>query len=175
MHHGEKVKQFTRAIVTCSSRPEKKIQQRGDHDHKHFVIKKVFNLQQEEGLLSTLRLDDDEEEGVYLQNTSESILTQKFTRTFIKVMKMMKSELSSEAIDMLLVEYAYLRALDSERGIDSANVLSLTARAMETLICLATAHAKCRTSRSVEQGDAEAAIRLMRFAHFGMEGSPDQW
>ena len=38
-------------------------------DHKHFVIKKVLNLQQEEGLLSTLTLDDDEEEGVFLHDT----------------------------------------------------------------------------------------------------------
>ena len=34
-----------------------------------------------------------------------------------------------------------------------------------------TAHAKCRASRSVDKDDAEAAIRVMRFAHYGMEGS----
>ena len=128
----------------------------------------MLNLQQQ-GLLSTLTLDDDEEEGVFLHDTPEPILTQKFTSTFIKVTKMMKPDSSAEATELLSVEYAFLRAMDSERGIESANVL--TARAMETLIRLATAHAKCRASRSVDKDDAEAAIRLMRFAHFGMEGS----
>ena len=101
--------------------------------------------------------------------TPESILTQKFTSMFIEFMKMMKPELSAEATELLSVKYAFLRAMDSERGIESANVL--TARAMETLIRLASVHAKCRASRSVEKGDVEAAIRVMWFAHYGMVGS----
>ena len=75
---------------------------------------------------------------------------------------------------MLSVEYAYLRALDSERGINSANVLSPDSKGngnIDPLGNCTSAHAKCRASRSVDKDDAEAAIRLMRFAHFGMEGS----
>ena len=93
-----------------------------------------------------------------MQNSLVPILTPSLTAKFIRVMKMMKPVLSVEATDLLAKEYTSMRALDSEKGIDRAN--ALTARAMETSIGLATAHAKSRASRSVDPEDAEAAIRL---------------
>jgi DNA replication licensing factor MCM3 len=42
----------------------------------------------------------------------------------------------------------------------------LTARTLETLIRLATAHAKARLSPKVQVGDAKAAEEIMRFALF---------
>ena len=42
----------------------------------------------------------------------------------------------------------------------------VTARTLETLIRLATAHAKCRLSRVVQLQDAEAAVQLIEFAYF---------
>lgn len=42
--------------------------------------------------------------------------------------------------------------------------LPVTPRTLETLIRLATAHAKCRLARRVELDDARAACRLMGFA-----------
>ena len=104
-----------------------------------------------------------------MQNSLVPILTPSLTAKFIRVMKMMKPVLSVEATDLLAKEYTSMRALDSERGIDRAN--ALTARAMETSIGLATAHAKSRASRSVDPEDAEAAIRLMRFVYFGSQRS----
>jgi len=42
----------------------------------------------------------------------------------------------------------------------------LTARTLETLIRLATAHAKARLSTKVEEGDAQEAETIMRYALF---------
>ena len=42
----------------------------------------------------------------------------------------------------------------------------MTARSLETLIRLSTAHAKARLSRTVDIEDAEMAIELVQFATF---------
>lgn len=42
----------------------------------------------------------------------------------------------------------------------------ITARALETMIRLSTAHAKARLSRTVEVEDAEAAIEMVQYAYF---------
>jgi len=42
----------------------------------------------------------------------------------------------------------------------------VTARALETLIRLSTAHAKARLSKTVDAVDAETAIELVQFAYF---------
>ena len=139
------------------------------YDHEYVVIKQVLKLQDEEGLLSTLNLgmldEEEEEEGIYVKSSHEQILKLSFTKSFISIMKLMKPVLSVEATDILAEEYATMREVDSERGNDRAN--ALTARAMDSMVRLATAHAKARASRSVDAVDAEAAIRLMQYAYFG--------
>ncbi len=51
-------------------------------------------------------------------------------------------------------------------GTDVAKTQPVTARSLETLIRIATAHAKARLSTKVEAKDAEFAVGLVHFAYF---------
>ena len=42
----------------------------------------------------------------------------------------------------------------------------VTARSLETLIRLSTAHAKCRLSKTIDIDDTQAAIELVQYAYF---------
>ena len=49
---------------------------------------------------------------------------------------------------------------------DVARTQPVTARALETLIRLSTAHARARLSKVIDADDAQAAIELVQFAYF---------
>lgn len=68
--------------------------------------------------------------------------------------------LSEEASTFIAGQYALLR------GMESNKTLPVTARTLETMIRLATAHAKSRLSDIVEEQDAKAAKDLINFAYF---------
>ncbi|XP_028817776.1 DNA replication licensing factor MCM3-like [Denticeps clupeoides] len=95
----------------------------------------------------------------------EKIVTMEFIRKYIHVSKMVKPVLTQEASDYIAEEYSKLRSHDQVNN-DSARTMPVTARALETMIRLATAHAKARMSKTIELNDAEAAIELMQFAYF---------
>eukprot|EP00771_Trimastix_marina_P002785 gnl/Trimastix_PCT/3943.p1 GENE.gnl/Trimastix_PCT/3943~~gnl/Trimastix_PCT/3943.p1 ORF type:complete len:708 (+),score=143.66 gnl/Trimastix_PCT/3943:166-2289(+) len=67
-----------------------------------------------------------------------------------------KPELTAEAIDLITQEYGELRSAQQQAQ-------PITPRTLETLIRLATAHAKCRLSDVIEPDDCEAAFELVRF------------
>jgi len=72
--------------------------------------------------------------------------------------------LTKGAADLIVNFYGTLRNEDNERNLKKTS--PLTARTLETLIRLATAHAKARLSSKVQEKDARAAEALLRFALF---------
>ena len=95
---------------------------------------------------------------------TDKIVSVQFMKKYIHIAKCIKPVLTEAACEMLADEYANLRSDDFESGV--ARTQTVTARALETLIRLATAHAKARLSKQVEEEDAELAIELVQFAYF---------
>jgi len=95
---------------------------------------------------------------------TDKIVSVQFMKKYIHIAKCIKPVLTEEASEMLADEYANLRANDFESGI--ARTQPVTARALETLIRLSSAHAKARLSKVIEEQDAELAIQLVQFAYF---------
>ncbi|ROL42325.1 Maternal DNA replication licensing factor mcm3 [Anabarilius grahami] len=95
----------------------------------------------------------------------EKVVTMEFIRKYIHVAKLVKPVLTQEASDYIAEEYSRLRSHDQVNS-DSARTMPVTARALETMIRLSTAHAKARMSKTTDLGDAEAALELMQFAYF---------
>ncbi|XP_035645905.2 MCM3 minichromosome maintenance deficient 3 (S. cerevisiae), like [Oncorhynchus keta] len=99
------------------------------------------------------------------RNKKEKVVTMEFIRKYIHVAKLVKPVLTQEASNHIAEEYSKLRSHDQVNA-ESARTMPVTARALETMIRLSTAHAKARMSKTTDLVDAEAALELMQFAYF---------
>lgn len=97
---------------------------------------------------------------------NERLLHLDFVKKYIEVAKCIKPVLTEEACEMIGEEYSRLRSQDFEGGDNVSRTQPVTARALETLIRLSTAHAKARLSKLIEKEDAKTAIELVQFAYF---------
>lgn len=98
-------------------------------------------------------------------NPEDRIVTMNFMKKFITLAKEVKPSLTDGASTYIGEKYADLREFDETKE-DRERTSVVTARTLETLIRLATAHAKIRLHKKVERQDAEAAFRLLHFALF---------
>ena len=97
----------------------------------------------------------------------DKLLSKDFVKKYIMIAKHLKPTLTERACEILGEEDSRLRSQDWESSHDNlARTQPVTARALETLIRLATAHAKARLSNTVDAKDAEVAIQLVQFAYF---------
>ena len=78
--------------------------------------------------------------------SKDRLLAPEFVKKYLEIAKCMKPTLTEEACEMIGEEYAKLRSQDFENS-DVARTQPVTARALETLIRLSTAHAKARLSK----------------------------
>ncbi|GAB0092435.1 DNA helicase [Sergentomyia squamirostris] len=99
------------------------------------------------------------------RKASDKILTVDFMRKYINIAKCLKPKLTEQACEVISNEYSRLRSQDLSDS-DMARTQPVTARTLETLIRLATAHAKSRMAKAVSVQDANAAIELVQFAYF---------
>ncbi|TSN30233.1 Zygotic DNA replication licensing factor mcm3 [Bagarius yarrelli] len=95
----------------------------------------------------------------------ERVVSKEFMRKYIHVAKVINPVLTQEAANHIAEEYTRLRNQE-QLGSDVARTSPVTVRTLETLIRLATAHAKARMSKSVELEDSEVAVELVQFAYF---------
>ncbi|KAI8054283.1 MCM2/3/5 family-domain-containing protein [Syncephalis plumigaleata] len=95
--------------------------------------------------------------------TSSQLLTTSFLRKYIHYAKSrVQPTLTKPASDYIISAYAELR--NAELPDRRHKTMPITARTLETLIRLATAHAKSRLSQTVEEKDAHVAHDILTFA-----------
>ncbi|WCJ27378.1 DNA replication licensing factor MCM3 [Euphorbia peplus] len=95
-------------------------------------------------------------------------LTIKFLKKYIHYAKhRIQPELSDEASEQIATAYAELRSASSTTK--TGGVLPITARTLETIIRLSTAHAKLKLSRKVSKSDVDAALNVLNFAIYHKE------
>lgn len=93
------------------------------------------------------------------------VLSIPFIKKYIQYAKQrMKPILTKGAADHIVATYSALR--NDEMEGNQRKTSPMTARTLETLIRLASAHAKARLSQRVEEKDAEVAEGILRFALF---------
>uniref|UniRef100_A0A8C9SUD9 DNA replication licensing factor MCM3 n=1 Tax=Scleropages formosus TaxID=113540 RepID=A0A8C9SUD9_SCLFO len=93
------------------------------------------------------------------------VVSKEFMRKYIHVAKSITPVLTQEAANHIAEEYSRLRSQE-QLASDVARTSPVTARSLETLIRLSTAHAKARMSKVVEMEDTEVAVELVQFAYF---------
>ncbi|RMC17082.1 hypothetical protein DUI87_05659 [Hirundo rustica rustica] len=120
-------------------------------------------IQEEEQELQVYEKHDDLLHGP--NRRKEKVVSMEFMRKYIHVAKMIKPVLTEESASYIAEEYSRLRS-QSEMNSDVARTSPITARTLETLIRLSTAHAKARMNKTVDMQDAEAALELVQFAYF---------
>lgn len=95
-------------------------------------------------------------------------LTIKFLKKYIHYAKhRIQPELTDEASENIATAYAELRNASSNAK--TGGTLPITARTLETIIRLSTAHAKLKLSRKVSKIDVEAALKVLNFAIYHQE------
>jgi DNA replication licensing factor MCM3 len=104
--------------------------------------------------------------GGQLHATAGDFLTKDFLRKFMHYAKnKQRPVLSDVAMTQISEAYTQMRAKQTRQN------LPVTARSLETLIRLSSAHAKARLSATVDECDVEVAVELINYVLYGELGS----
>ncbi|XP_046839242.1 zygotic DNA replication licensing factor mcm3-like [Xenia sp. Carnegie-2017] len=103
----------------------------------------------------------------------DKIVSLEFMRKYIHVAKIIKPALTKAAADKIANQYSELRDQETISN-EKAKTMPVTARTLETMIRLSTAHAKARLSKTIDEVDADAAINMVSFAYFHKVAKKDK-
>ncbi|KTW31417.1 hypothetical protein T552_00061 [Pneumocystis carinii B80] len=99
------------------------------------------------------------------KSKKKEVLSISFLKKYIQYAKTrIKPVLTKKAADYIIATYSALR--NDELGANQRKTSPITARTLETLIRLSTAHAKVRLSQKVEEKDAYVAEEILRYSLF---------
>lgn len=149
---GEPIRQFQNMSLSTGEDDPQDIDENGTSE-----IYEKFNLLLHGGALE------------YFQKKKATVKEVKlfslpFIRKYVQYAKEKKPKLSNGASNHIVEVYASLR--NDAMNSNERKTAPITARTLETLIRLATAHAKLRLSNTVNKNDALEAERILRFALF---------
>ena len=96
-------------------------------------------------------------------------MTREFLKKYLSFVKSHKNpELDEECIEYASQLYSFIRGKAVDPTTDQNKVSTpVTVRSLETIIRLATAHAKLRMSKSIETKDIDVATNLIHLSIFG--------
>ncbi|SPQ99967.1 unnamed protein product (mitochondrion) [Plasmodiophora brassicae] len=94
-------------------------------------------------------------------STTGDVLTSEFLKKYIQYVKAKPAmpKLSTESCDFITEAYSKLRMREDQ-------TLPVTARLLETLIRLSTAHARCRLAKEIGLVDCERALEILQYAMY---------
>eukprot|EP00485_Elphidium_margaritaceum_P020207 CAMPEP_0202725718 /NCGR_PEP_ID=MMETSP1385-20130828/184245_1 /ASSEMBLY_ACC=CAM_ASM_000861 /TAXON_ID=933848 /ORGANISM="Elphidium margaritaceum" /LENGTH=838 /DNA_ID=CAMNT_0049391923 /DNA_START=81 /DNA_END=2597 /DNA_ORIENTATION=+ len=118
--------------------------------------------------------DDDEEashavwskETAIVRKKKHKLLNINFIKKYVEfAKKQYKPVLTDDACSEIANQYANLRqSHSSQQQSGNQHTLPITARCLETIIRLSTAHAKIRLSKKIQVSDVDVAMQLLNFA-----------
>jgi DNA replication licensing factor MCM3 len=108
-----------------------------------------------------------------IHDSEGELLTQRFLKKYIfYAKKTVVPMIKDEAVDFFSCAWTQNRQRENEESQSGPKTMAITIRTLETLIRIATAHAKMRLSKEVELKDCEIALELLSYALFN-EGHKD--
>lgn len=129
-------------------------------------VDNLSTLNQDDNIETEMQVYDKYDPSLHgpVRDKKQKFVNLMFMKKYVHLAKGLKPQLTKEAADLISEEYTKLRNQENLESDNMARTQPVTARCLETLIRLATAHAKARLSNKVEARDADVAIELMLFA-----------
>ena len=160
-----------------------------NHRYKRPGEKKHIDLNHDDHLVESEVQDDnnDSKRKVYENdfenfiagnNSADSVTNDVLDRSFLKkYLSYAKSTINpvmdEGAVEFLSSSYSLLRQKGQDKDNFNDRKLPITARTLETLIRLATAHAKIRLSQKVTVNDMKTALQLLNYSIFNKDENDD--